>query len=360
MRTTTSLPLMVLVALSAGACKNDSTLATVVKPNQSDLVTLEGRVCDPDRGAWLEGAEVYMNLFDSDGALYRTISDETDADGRYQLVDVPIDTTSPVFVQYGNTVLDQFEVQIPPGQTYVVLPDPVCGGTTGSLAVVTGDYDDFASVLEDMGFGGDFDVVNGQTGDELVQFLTNDTALAGYQAVLFGGGHLEEDVIYDTDGSDVAGDVPRVLASIQAYVEGGGVIIVTDWSYDLVEQIRPAMLEFSGDDTIPDSAQLGEANLVTASIVDDALATSLGQSEVNVNYDLIEYPIIDSAADPVTVYLTGDVDWRVGEETGQTRHSPLLIGFSVGSGYVWLSTFRFGANTETTGKDVIRSILNGL
>lgn len=348
-----------LFGLWTAGCKSDNSLAVVVDRGTGDTLTIEGRVCDPDRGTWLEGAEVYMHLFDGDGTLYQTISDESDADGIYQLVDVPVDGVQPIYIQYGNQVIDQFEVQVPEGSAYVTLPDPECGGTDAALAVVSGDYEDFDTTLQAMGIG-NFDIINGQTGDELIQFLTNDTALSAYQAIIFGGGHLEEDVFYDTNGSDVDDKVSLVRAALKAYIQGGGTIIVTDWSYDIVESIWPDQVNFLGDDTVPDDAQRGDAGLVVADVVDADLKATVGNSQVNVDYDLIEFPLVESVDASTTVYLRGDVAWRDGESSYVQSSSPLLVSFTDGSGTVWLSTFRFSANTDTTAKSVVRSLLNGL
>lgn len=356
---TRDLGMVVVAGLWAAACKNDSSLAVVVDRGTGDTATVEGRVCDPERGTWLEGADVYMHLFDSEGVHYNTLWDDTDAEGRFQLVDVPVDGLQPVYVQYGAEVIDQFEIVVPPGQTYVTLPDPVCGSTGAAMAVVTGDYDDFETTLETLGFG-DFDLVNGQTGDELVQFLSSEAGLAAYDVIFFGGGHLEEDVFYDTDGSDVDHDVAKVKAALQAYVEAGGKVVATDWSYDVVEAVWPTQVTFLGDDLTPDDAQRGETGPVTATIVDTAMAGSVGADEVDLSFDLIEYPLIASVDASTTIHLRGDVTWREGESTFTERDSAVLVSFPVGSGVVWFSTFRFGANTEGTAKAVVTYLLNSL
>ena len=352
-------PLVVLVGLLAAGCKNDSSLAVVVDHGVGDVALVEGRVCDPERGTWLEGADVYMHLFDENGSHYNTLWDDTDADGRFQLVDVPIDGLQPVFVQYGAAVIDQFEITIPVGQTYVVLPDPVCGGGGAAMAVVTGDYDDFEVTLQDLGFG-DFDLVNGQTGDELVQFLSSEAALGAYDAIFFGGGHLEEDIFYDTDGSDTDRNVDKVKAALQAYVNAGGKVVATDWSYDVVEAVWPGQVTFLGQDAVPDDAQRGETGTISARILDEALATTVGGERVELTYDLIEYPIIAAVDATTTTHLQGDAVWRDGEATYTETGSPLLVSFSTGAGTVWFSTFRFGANTEGDARAAVTWLLNRL
>lgn len=300
-----------------------------------------------------------MHLFTEDGVHYDTKIDETSEDGYFQLVDIPYSDLAPIFVQYGNQVIDQFTVEAPAGQTYITLPDPDCGGGDASFAVVSGDYDDFAATLQELGYGS-FDQVNGQTGDELIQFLTNTDSLAAYDAIFFGGGHLEEDVVYDSDGSDVAGQVLQVQDSLRAYVEAGGVIVATDWSYDLVEVIWPDMVTFLGDDLVPDDAQRGETGTVTASVTNEDLSASAGASELDISYDLIEWPLVEAVAPQVNVYLRGDVSYSQGQTSSSLSNVPLLVSFSAGSGTVWFSTFRFGPNLETSGRDAVRFLVDSL
>lgn len=347
-----------VAGLALVACKNDSGFTALPPDNGGDLVLVEGRVCDPDRGTWLEGATVYMHLFDDQGAHYNTIQDESDADGNYQLVDVPIERLGPVYVQYGSQVIDQFQIEAPVGASIIQVPEPDCGGGDAAMAVVTGDYDEFDILLQDMGFGS-FDLINGQTGEELVQFLTSEAAITSYDVIFFGGGHLEEDVFYDVDGSDVDGDVVAVNESLKAYVEAGGTIVATDWSYDVIESIWPEKVEFLGDDLVPDAAQSGETGMVEATVSNPDMAADAGDS-VNVLFDLIEWPVIEGVGDGVRVYVRGDVTYREGQDTLSLSDKPILVGFDAGAGTVWLSTFRFQANTDTSSKTVVRSVLNSL
>lgn len=359
MRTSSTILSVAAIALATTACKNDNSLAAVVPKPDGDLVTVQGRVCDPDRGTWLEGATAYMHLFTDDGVHYDTKMDETDEGGYFQLVDIPYGDLQPIFVQYGNAVIDQYTVEAPEGLTYITLPDPDCGGGDAAFAVVSGDYDDFAVTLQELGYGS-FDVVNGQTGDELVQFLGNAEGLANYDAIFFGGGHLEEDVIYDTNGSDVDGQVAEIQATLRAYVENGGHLVATDWSYDLIEVLWPDRIAFLGDDLVADDAQRGETGTVTAAITNDDLLASAGVTEVNISYDLIEWPLIEDVSPDTNVYLRGTVTFREGQDTQALRDKPLLVGFSVGAGTVWFSTFRFGPNLETSGKSAVRFLMESL
>ena len=104
---------------------------------------------------------------------------------------------------------------------------------------------------------GDFEIINGQTGADLLQFLGSAENMSVYDMVFFDGGHLEEDVIYDTDGSDSAGNVAQVHAALESYVSQGGTLYVTDWSYDVVERIWPDYIDFL---TIPPQMMRSEVS----------------------------------------------------------------------------------------------------
>lgn len=348
--------------LTLGACKNENTFVPQEDPNDDAVgITVNGRVCDPDRGVWLEGAQVYTHLFDDNDVAYETLFTMTDAEGRWSLENVPTGNVHSVYIQYGTDIVELFDLDMRDlTLTQVDLDEPACGGDVdASVAVVTGDWDDFETMLEGLGFAG-VEVVNGLYGDDIVQFLSDPAAMAEYDIVFVDGGHIEEDVLYDRDGSDVDGQVQAVRDGVKLFVNNGGSLYVTDWSYDLVEGIWPERVEWLGDDLTPDDAQEGEPAIVTALIADTDMAGSMGQTDVNIEYDLPTWPVIESVGDGVTVHLKGTVAWRDGMETTDVPGSPMLISFTEGQGTVVFSTFRHTANQEGRPRDVIKYMVGQL
>lgn len=321
--------------------------------------TISGRVCDPDRNVWLEGAIVYTHIITPEGDLVGTVETVTDADGYYLLDELRGDTTYTVYIQYGSEVIDMFDVPVE-GTEDVVLPDPACqNDAVSSVAVVTGDFDAFGDVLTQLGFAG-YDEINGRTGDELAQFLSQEANLEAYDAIFFAGGHLEEDVFYDLDGDDVDGQVDAVLAALRGYVGAGGVIVASDWSYDVVERAWPDKVDFLGDDDEPDAAQLGTPTSVDASVTQAALQEELGEDTVNMHFDLDAWPVMESASTDVTVYQMADVPWAFGMDEGQTRNAPLYVSFEEGSGKVIYTSWRLYANMDGKPREVIQFLVNRL
>jgi hypothetical protein len=312
--------------------------------------TVTGRVCDPLTQQWLAGALVYAHEFDEQGIVYDTLLTQTDVFGTWTL-ELTGNRTYDIYVQDGDVVIDQFPVAVLEGE-HMDLPEPACfGPVEASVAVVSGDYDNLADLLPELGISS-WTRVNGQTGDEITQFFLDEEGLAAFDIVFLDGGHLEQGVFYGPEP-----DVSGVNRAIRRYVKNGGTLFASDWSYDVVEINWPDAVEFRGDDTVPDAAQLGDIAMVSARAMDDGFAAVLGTDVVDVSYDYAVWPVIEDVAPDVTVYLEGDAPWRAGQDTGVVAHSPLLVGFSEGSGMVYLSTYRQGANAHGSLLDGLRALL---
>jgi len=333
----------ILLSVLLAACSRDDGLIPIDGFN-SDAGTgdISGRVCDPSGRTWLADALVYTNLQTPDGRIYETREAFTDRDGFWTLADLPAAVEYKVYVQYGTTI-DAFKVALPSGHD-VQMEEPACFDPLQvNVAVVTGDYDDFQNVLSTMGFA-NYTLVDGVTGNEFEDFLTDPETLGFYDIVFVNGGTQEEDVIYDTDGSDTDGVVPRIQANLLDFVEGGGSLYASDWAYDFVEQVWPDCVDFVGDDAIPDAAQVGEYDYVHAAVSDAALAEFLGKNYVDIDFDLPVWPPIQSVDGAVSVHLSGQVDYRSGSSSGAIPNSPLLVSFTAGEGKVVFGAFRVAKN----------------
>lgn len=325
------------------ACKNESEIHVITDVGEGDGISISGWVCDYDRNTWLEGALVYTHVFTPEGVLAMTVQATTDAEGLWVLPDLYENSDYTVYIQSGSTILDMFDVHI--GTESVVLDEPDCGGGDLKVAVISGDYDEFTVVLDALGISS-YDEVNGQTGEELVQFLSDAEHMAVYDVIFFDGGHLEEDIFYDTDGSDTAGETTLVKDTLRAYVEAGGLVVASDWAYDVVEQTWPQRIDFLGDDRVPDEAQKGEPATVTATVADADLVDHLGAGSMTVLYDLDVWPPIEAVDDKVTVHVTGDVSWRQGDSSASLSGVPLLVSFRSSAGAVIFNTWRNVANAD--------------
>ena len=340
------------------ACTPDNTLHHIEDVSEGDDTTISGRICSPYTDTWLEGATVYTHLFDADNVLYDTVQSLTDETGLFALTGLPVDRTYMIYVQFGSEMIDQFEVKLPEAGG-VELDTPSCGGGGGGVVVISGDYDEFDKVLPAVGIPA-YDTVNGQTGDELLEFLSDLENFGEYEKVFLDGGHIEEDVFYDTDGNGDAAAIAQVQANLLTYVQQGGQVYATDWSYDVVETLWPDRVEFLGDDTVPDEAQRGETGGVTVHVSDQDMGNVVG-ADVVVVYDLIEWPVVESVGAETTIHMTGDAVWRDGFDTYTVAASPMLVSFTDGAGQVVFSSFRYTTQAKRDdGLPYIDYIINDL
>ena len=354
MRGSLRLSLLSAGILAAVGCANDSTLSHVSDTYGHGSGSISGRVCDPSRYVWLEGASVYTHIIDTAGELRDTRETLTDADGNWVLDDLAAGTYT-VYEQYGSTTIDMFDVTVSNAVETEVPPPDCTGSADVQVAVITGDFDDFQTVLETVGVGSYHDV-DGQTGDEMLQFLENPTEMALYDAIFFAGGHLEDGIFYSLDHSEDA-TVATVQTNLKDYVKGGGVVFASDWSYDVIEQTWPDMIDFMTNDT-PDASQVGEPGLLSCDVSNSDLADTLGQDTVKMNLDLDAWPVVDAVGDGPKVFLRADAPWRTGMTTDTENDSPLLVEIESGKGKIVFTPWRFSANLDGARLKVVKWLMD--
>ena len=135
------------------ACTPDQGL-TYKQDQPIDILpgSISGRVCDPSGRTWLSDAMAYVNIADTSGVIYDTVTAASDSDGRWVLADLPGEVEYVVYVQYCSDILVQETVWVGSGDT-VELDEPDCFDPLSlDIAIVTGDYDNFDVVLNQLGF----------------------------------------------------------------------------------------------------------------------------------------------------------------------------------------------------------------
>lgn len=346
----------IFFSIALMGCNDQTIRARNDNPNGDLNGAIAGRVCDPSGRTWLPDARAYTHLI-KDNVLYDTRTAFSDRDGYFLLDDLP-EGEYEFWVQHGNEVLITDEVWVGRGETYE-LDEPDCFDPLElRVAVITGDYDDFQLVLQTMGFA-NYDLIDGLTTaaplnceectDHLVNFLTDLEWMQQFDIIMFNGGFVEDNVIYESDPKKPTGTPSVVNANIKAFVEAGGSVYASDWAYDVVETNWPDRIDFLGDDLEPDAAQAGELQIVNAAISDAALADWLGleQDFVDIEYDLPVWPPMEGTSESVSTHLSGSVDVRIGNYSDTLPQVPLLASFNDGEGKVVYATFRVAKNATT-------------
>lgn len=333
------------LALLAAGCTPDQGL----NYTKEDPVVIEdgaimGRVCDPSGRTWLADAQAYVNLTNDEGVIVDTKEAFSDVDGNWTIDELPGERYYTVYVQYGPEELLREEVWVGSGET-VELEEPDCFDPLSiDVAVVTGDYDDFHLVLNQMGFA-NYVLINGLDEAELTSFLDDPSELAKYDIIFFNGGFVEENVIYDTDDEDNTGPATRVQ-NIVSYVDAGGSIYASDWAYDVVELGWSDRVDFVGADEVVGDAQMGDYDNVSAAVTDSSLSDFLGVDYIDVTYDLPVWAPVENTASSVSRHLTGTVPYSDGLNEYSLSAAPLLVSFNSGNGKVVYSTFRVARNAS--------------
>jgi hypothetical protein len=343
-----------LVSLSG--CPGEGSVWSLDDPNGVPSPgSITGRVCAPTGRTWLADALAYTYVYDDEGMISDTRKAYSDRDGYWLLENLPGQTAYDVFVQSGYEIVDRNPgVFVGSGEDVTLDPPKCFDPLQMDVAVIMGDYDDFQLVLEDLGFA-NFELIQP---DEIGDFLLDLEKMQMFDVIFFNGGHQEEDIIYDTDGSllpDGTGlTVPdQVMSNVRTYVQGGGTIYASDWAYDVVEIGWPEQINFIGDDGTPNAAQSGEYQNVNAAVSDAALADFLGTRHINIQYDLPVWPPIENAQADVSIHMSAAVNYRLGTSSYTQPSSPILVSFTGGNGKVVYSTFRVAENAND---DMLRSL----
>ncbi|MEM2614669.1 MAG: dockerin type I domain-containing protein [Nitrososphaerota archaeon] len=125
-------------------------------------------------------------------------------------------------------------------------------------------------------------------------------------------------------------DPPTTLVeSIKKYVEEGGYIYASDFAGGIIEKAFPGKIQFSKD---------GPVGIYPATITDKDLADEIGAKEINLDYDLPYWWIIQSTAPDVEVLVR------------TSNFGPAVIRFRYGKGEVVYTNFHNAEQGEFASK----------
>jgi hypothetical protein len=281
--------------------------------------SITGSVCTPEGASAVSGADVWLELPDGE-----RIETTTDSDGNFVLNGVPpgeydVHIRAGVFDSVHHVVVDSSgSAAIPP-------EDCPLDDLNTKIAVVSGSYDDVGSVLIDVGIPAEsIDTFDSYSwANELFGDLAT---LSEYDIVFINCGADE----YDFVNSE------SLQSNLRQYIQAGGRLYASDWAYDIVEVTFPSFVDFYGDDMMRDSAAVGIEQTQAGTIIDADLAGALGASDVQLNYPLGSWAIVESVSDDVNIYIRGNAMTYDSETLPFVPHT---LSFRVGDGRVTYSSF---------------------
>lgn len=288
--------------------------------------------------------------------------DYTNPMGVFSISEIPTGTQSLKIIKGAFTL--EVDVQVAEGENKLskaetTLPsDNGGGGTVEKMAVVTGNYDAIENVLAKIGLGDvdetgslvlgteSFTIVDGNStlDDEVYpnfdEWISVATNYSDYRTIFLNCGNSYEDDVLDNTAT---------VSSLKKWVEEGGRLYATDWSYDIVEGLWPDMIDFFGMDeglsTTPETrneAQAGDVFDSTNATVFNVdmqnwltgISATSEDGTVLIEGWLPAWAAIDAASESATVHVEAPV-MVDGEET--TR--PVTITFDYMAGKVFYSSY---------------------
>lgn len=247
-------------------------------------------------------------------------------------------------------IISGAETSVPAAQT--TLPkesNAATGDHIPSIAVVEDGFDDIDNTLAKLGLGSVNSSGTLQAGTESFDLYDSFGAASFFSQ---WSNLMQYNVIFFPCDSDWFSDTlanPAVSQILRDYVEAGGKLYVTDWSYDIMKLIFPEPITWQDDDGSPNSADLSSSYDAPATVVDDGLqawlaAQGITSFDVEDNWTVIEYTSAFEAPDAdgdMTMMLPKT--WVKAEVPGVGTRSS-TVSFQYGCGRGLFSTY----HTEAT------------
>lgn len=153
-----------------------------------------------------------------------------------------------------------------------------------------------------------------------------------------------------------------VIGNVRDYVAAGGVLVVSDWAYELIELAWPDRLDFYGDDTLLDAAQVGSLGRYQARAGSELALEAIGGQDASLTYDFSNWAVIEAVGEGVEVHLSADISYRISDAEGEGSlpDVPLLVSFTEGRGLVVFSSFSWVAQSAPLADGLLSALVAGL
>jgi hypothetical protein len=336
-----------------------------------DTGTVSGTVFTPNGDDPVSGAIIFVQ--DDGASAVGNPPDEpyvvftySGANGQFTLDDVPtglqsIKIQKGAFFKVFNITVAQGDNPVPVSDT--TLPSTAAGGA-GDMLVVTGHYDAIQNVLAKLGLGTSNDLSHMlELGTETFDMVDGDSELPDtyqdfdqwwpvaanwdkYRTIFLNcGNDYDEQFLADT----------TAVAKLKAWVQAGGHLYCTDWSYNFIEQVWPDKVDFDdffaggdGLSTTPEdlnNAKTGDSiTSLPLHIEDSGLASWMDGISASTSGDMFTTSDWLGAWVPMDAIAAGGVKvWAKGTPPGDVER-PMTITFQDGAGTVLYSSY----HTEET------------
>jgi len=299
-----------------------------------------------------------------------SLADYTDATGLFSIEDVP--SGAQVLIVIAGSFQVTLNINVIGGQDNVVAPasDPIqMGVEPGSnevkMAVAEGAFDTIEEILSALGFpelSAPTDPGTGYVMYDTIADVLSDTDLLD-----------QYDIIFLNCGTDESpADDATQMQNLRNWVAAGGSLYASDYAYWFVETGWPDAINFYGEDAL-DEARIGEAETVTARVLDPVLQAVLGSPTAQIEFNLGGWVVIEPGAQGSGTDVLMEADVHVYDfglkaaadrlaaraATRQTlvEDSPILVRFARGSGNVIYTCFHNEAQVTDEMMAILRTLV---
>ena len=328
---------------------------------------ITGDICGPDSGGGapgpLVGATVVASWQDGETDSVETVEAITDDAGHFELLSLDPDDNITVRAskdgftfswnvranENGGPLRDRTVMPEGINLTASVDCQPLLPDDGRRYLVVEGIYDRIEDALRRNGINPDIEAFPAGLG-WANDLFSNAERVSSYDVIFVNCG--AEDSEFATPGGLSA----AAKTGLRRYIEQGGSLYVSDWSYELVEQVFPEKIDFFGSDTVFDAAQQGVGGVYDTRVLDPDLRSFLTLSDFDISVTFQAGSIITQVAPGVTIFLEADMNYRHDGVIDALENTPVTVGFGVGLGRVIFTSFH---QENDPGNTDFVDVLNG-
>lgn len=323
---------------------------------------VSGKVYYPNGALPVAGALVYLSLIEpeplpdfvycdtcTDLTFLGVPSDISEVNGSFQIL-APSPGTYYLVVEKGGfrrvstvDVAPFSQAKVPATQTTLPkVSNAEAGDHTPSIAVIDNSFDSVEDTLVKLGLQ-TTPSSNSASSTASVDLFDSNSAPNFFSQ---WENLMQYHIIFFPCDSDWFGDAlenPAVVEVLRSYVEAGGKLYVTDWSYDIMKAVFPEPMAWEDDEGTPNSAQVPSYD-APAEAVDAGLGAWLGTQgvtdlTVEANYTILAstsaFQAPDADGDMTT--MTPKV-WVESDVSGYGKR-PATVTFQYGCGRGMFSTY---------------------
>ncbi len=308
--------------------------------------SIEGQTCRPDGGV-LPGAQVRVEGNDCDGFPFiETVT--ADGQGNYEFHDIP-SGTHELTIESGSFVISE-DVSVAKGQVTDRKSDELklcLQGTEVDIAVVSGSFDDIASILDGMTIE-----YSWYSGSEEISSLFGDIdEMQNYDIIFVECGAPWSGLsssLFDTDMDEVRFNINR-------YVELGNSLYASDQAHGYIEETLEDAIVFYNHDSSSSPRVGNGSQYITADVVSDEMQTLLNSDTTELYFNLGAWAVAEGVGPMTDIHFRGDAEITGGVVEGAALMSSYRD--PIGDGRAIYTSFHNSAQVDGEMQDILEFMI---